>query len=197
MMAWALGWQWSLLSLMWVYLSQSACIGISWFITLLRLRKSSTIDPNDNGKPIETDQLDKIGLCVLFLVHYGGFHVCYASSLRRLGDSIDTAPIIAAAAIFCANQIFSFLYNKGRNFQNQRIPGQKPNLVKLMFFPYVRILPMHITLMIAFALRDKVLRGGGSIALLGLFMLLKTVADVAMYVRQLKGFADNPGEKSG
>ena len=66
-----------------------------------------------------------------------------------------------------------------------------------MFFPYVRILPMHITLMIAFALRDKVLRGGGSIALLGLFMLLKTVADVAMYVRQLKGFADNPGEKSG
>jgi hypothetical protein len=47
-----------------------------------------------------------------------------------------------------------------------------PNIGTLMFLPYARIIPMHLTIVLALPL------GGGA---LWFFVLLKTAADVIMH----------------
>jgi hypothetical protein len=50
--------------------------------------------------------------------------------------------------------------------------GRRPRLGTLMMVPYARVIPMHLTIILAFAL------GGGMV---WLFVLLKTAADVVMH----------------
>ena len=49
----------------------------------------------------------------------------------------------------------------------------RPNLGTLMFTPYLRVLPMHLSILIGAAL-------GGGTGLLVLFTVLKTVSDIGM-----------------
>jgi len=85
------------------------------------------------------------------------------------------------AGLFLVYQCFSFFYN--RKWEGK----QKPNIGKMMFFPYARIIPMHIIILFGGIL------SGGKMTLV-LFMLLKTFADVIMHVVEKKGFGDKPGE---
>ena len=67
----------------------------------------------------------------------------------------------------------------------------KPNLGKVMFYPYVRIIPMHLIIIVACIIQDKGIMIDTSLMLL-LFLALKTVADVGMYIYQRRGFEDTP-----
>ena len=49
----------------------------------------------------------------------------------------------------------------------------RPNLGTLMFTPYLRVLPMHLSIIIGTAL-------GGGVGLMALFTVLKTASDVGM-----------------
>ena len=48
--------------------------------------------------------------------------------------------MILCVAIFLVNHSFSFLYNKKRDL------AKKPNIGTVMFFPYARIVPLHLTI---------------------------------------------------
>ncbi len=72
--------------------------------------------------------------------------------------------------IFFFNHRYSYTWNRERD------ATRKPNIGFIMFFPYVRILPMHTMILMGnhFA--------GDSTGRLVMFLLLKTLADVAMHV---------------
>jgi hypothetical protein len=80
------------------------------------------------------------------------------------------AGLAVCVVAFYLNHRFSYRYNR------EREAGRVPNIGSIMFFPYVRIIPMH--LMIVAGSRLKGNSGKG----LMVFLLLKTVADVAMHV---------------
>lgn len=174
--------KWPLLELMWIYWAQSATIGIFNFIRILRLKEFSTSGVTMNDKPVLPTAETKRSIAFFFLVHYGFFHLAYIIFLLTGGAGVKSAkgadfiPLTAGApvsvptilimsAIFFANHLYSTLYNKD-NYRG------KPNIGTLMFFPYARVIPMHITIIIGSVV------GQGAIVL---FLLLKSLADVIMH----------------
>ncbi len=178
---WALIGGWPLAIIIWVYWSQSVTIGILWFFKILTLKEFSTKGFTINDKAVEATTSTKIRTAFFFLAHYGFFHFVYAIFL--LGDfkTARIQTISFMAGLFLVYQCFSFFYN--RKWEGK----QKPNIGKMMFFPYARIIPMHITILFG-----GILSGGKMI--LALFMLLKTFADVIMHVVEKKGFGDRAAE---
>ncbi|NNG13274.1 MAG: hypothetical protein HKM88_08510, partial [Halobacteria archaeon] len=108
-----------------------------------------------------------------FAVHYGGFHLAYLVFLfaeNSIASSVASAGVAACILIFFFNHRYSYYYNRERD------ATRTPNIGFIMFFPYVRIIPMHIMILMGshFA--------GDSTARLVMFLVLKTLADVAMHV---------------
>jgi hypothetical protein len=180
---WALIQMWPVYAIMWVYWAQSVGIGIVWFIKLVSLKDFSTKGFKLNGRPVAPDLATKVKVCIFFLLHYGFFHLLYALFLAKGSESIAILPIVIGGIIFLVDQFFSFFYNAKRE------SSQKPNIGKLMFFPYARILPMHLTVIGIVVMEDYGFHFTDRLALL-VFFLLKTAADVVMYVMQLRGFTD-------
>ena len=187
---WALIEGWSLGIIMWVYWSQSVAIGILWFFKMLTLKEFSTEGVEVNDRPVKPTTGTKIEMAFFFLVHYGFFHFIYASFLRELFEIVRIWPIPLMAGIFVTYQCYSFFHNK--KWKGER----RPNIGKIMLFPYIRIIPMHFTIILGGALGTflaKNFEGAfAGKATLALFMLLKTVADVIMHRVEQKGFGDRP-----
>ena len=120
----------------------------------------------------------------IFLVHYGMFHVCYGGGLSSMYQDIKPATVLPLAFLFFAYECFSFFYNKKWDDKT------KPNIGKLMFFPYIRIFPMHLSFMAGGYF--IYLFGGtfSSRAMLAIFMLIKSAADIYMHAVERQGFAD-------
>lgn len=171
----------SLLNLMWIYWAQSVIIGLFNFIRILLLKEFSTENFYSNGRPVEPTEGTKISTAFFFLFHYGFFHLGYflfllagpfqsnqslpiaqlfKNFIAGVGG-IDINFILFSVLVFFINHLFSFLYNRPRDTKKQ-------NIGTLMFYPYARIIPMH--LMIGFS-------GAG----IGVFVALKTLADVIMH----------------
>ena len=72
------------------------------------------------------------------------------------------------ALAFAGSHGFSFRHNRRTDFRQK-----KPNLGTLMFYPYLRIIPMHLTIVMGGAVFEGALL---------LFMVLKTLADCAMHM---------------
>jgi hypothetical protein len=91
------------------------------------------------------------------------------SESGRLG-TLDTLATVRCTALFAANHRYSLRYNLERDL------ARKPNIGTIVFFPRARVIPMHLTIILAanFA--------GHSIVSLPLFLGLKTAADVLMHV---------------
>lgn len=178
---WALIEGWPLAIVVWVYWSQSVTIGILWFFKILTLNEFSTKDCTINDKAVEATTGTKIRIAFFFLAHYGFFHLGYAFFLFLECKPVRIGPILFMAGLFLVYQCFSFFYN--RKWEGKR----KPNIGKMMCFPYARIIPMHLTILFGGIL------SGGEMTL-AFFMLLKTFADVIMHVVEKEGFGDEPGE---
>ena len=73
-----------------------------------------------------------------------------------------------SVAAFAVAHGYSLWWNAGRDFRDH-----KPNLGAIMFYPYLRILPMHLTIILGSAV---------SSAALPLFIALKTAADCGMHL---------------
>lgn len=174
---WALLEGWSLAILMWVYWSQSAIIGVFWFFKMLSLKDFSTRGFKINNRSVAPTTSTKIQTAVFFLFHYGFFHVGYAVMLTNKFESVPMFETLTAAGIFFVYQCYSFFYNRKWEAKG------KPNIGTMMFFPYARIIPMHITIVIAFS-------DWGQQQALALFLFLKLLADVVMHVVERAGFAD-------
>jgi hypothetical protein len=164
---------WSVMTVMLIYWIQSMIIGFFTFVRMLTLKEFTTEGMKRDNKPLKPTTANKIFLALFFAFHYGFFHFGYlafivAFSTIGLGTLISGGELLIIAVIFFVNHMFSFLYNRERDLK------RKPHLGRIMFFPYLRIVPMHFTIMVGFL--------AGATGALVIFLLLKTVADVAMHV---------------
>ncbi|MHC4123126.1 MAG: DUF6498-containing protein [Planctomycetota bacterium] len=175
---WALIENWSVSVLMWIYWCQSVTIGFFWFLKILSLKDFSTkgMDP-----PSPATTLTKIQIAFFFLAHYGIFHVAYGGFLIDGNKPENFQTIICFGILFFAYQCFSFFYNK------KWLTKGKPNIGSMMFFPYFRIIPMHLTIIIGGFLTQYQAPFSHRIMLL-FFLILKIVADSASHAAERRGF---------
>ncbi len=166
---------WSLSNVMWVYWFQSIIIGHFQFIRIWQLKEFTTDGFMVNDRPVQPTPGMNKGIAFLFLIHYGGFHLTYFFFLlggifplleRGEPQSVDTKYIALAAFLFFLNHLFSYFYNRSRDTKKQ-------NIGQLMIYPYIRIFPMHLTIIFGAFF-------GGA---LFLFLILKTVVDCLMHIQ--------------
>lgn len=162
--------KWDISVLMWIYWCQSVIIGFSNFVRILSLQEFTTKGFRINRKPVEPTKRTQVKTAFFFLFHYGFFHLIYVIFLTTSSklDIQDLTPVILCVAIFLVNHSFSFLYNKKRDL------ARTPNIGKVMFFPYARIVPLHLTIIFGSML-------GKGMGKLILFLILKTMADLIMH----------------
>jgi len=164
---------WDLGEILWIYWAQNVIIGISNFIRIMSLKDFTTKGLSSNGRPVPETQKAKRDTAFFFLMHYGFFHFAYAVFLAtqhpvNLAANGDIAFLIVAIAGFALTHGYSFIHNKGADFRHR-----KPNLGTMLFYPYMRVLPMHFIILAGTFL------GGGAMTA---FMLMKTVADAGMHM---------------
>lgn len=176
---------WNLIEVLWIYWGQSVIIGVFNFLKMLKISLSSK----------ENDFFSAIQLfrSCFFLIHYGGFHLGYLIFLLVFSFSPGILGVsslnflffvpffLIAMSVFFVNHLFSFLYYS----KKLDLFGRDKNILinKLMFSPYARIVPMHLTIIfgtmfIAFGFFNSFV--------LVFFLLLKTFADIKMHISEHK-----------
>lgn len=165
--------EWPLYQTLWVYWSQSVIIGIINFYRIINLEKFTTKGLTINDKAVPETTAGKIQIASFFALHYGFFHFIYALFLWTELPliNIPTKDIIFTALCICGfigSHSYSFRYNANLDFKDK-----SPHLGTLMFYPYMRIIPMHLIIIFGASM--------GQAALI-VFMILKTVADAGMHV---------------
>lgn len=105
-----------------------------------------------------------------FLVHYGFFHGMYllflVPSVINLRE-LDWSFLRISFWLLIACSVVEFIRDKIRNKE------EAVNIGMMFFFPYARIIPMHLIILVpSFFIVSKPF----------LFLVLKTLADVIMYI---------------
>jgi hypothetical protein len=161
---------WLLAELMLIYWAQSVIIGASYVMRIASLEKFSTKNFRINNRPVEPTGKTKRQTAVFFVVHYGMFHFVYLAFIMQavpFNLLFDFGFVICTGA-FAFNHAYSYRYHRELDRQGT------PNIGTLMFTPYVRIVPMHLTILLG-----SFIAGSGGLVLFG---VLKTVADAVMHV---------------
>jgi len=165
--------QWDVFVLMWVYWGQSVIIGYFNVRRIMDLKKFSTSGFMINNRPVKPTPETQRQTAVFFALHYGFFHLGYLIFLgtdTKVAGGFPLFNVLVCIGVFYLNHWFSYRYN--REQEQERVP----NIGNLMFFPYIRIIPMHLMIVAGVTVL------GGSTGALIVFLLLKTAADVAMHV---------------
>jgi hypothetical protein len=165
--------QWDVSVLLWIYWGQNVVIGYFNVHRILDLDEFSTANFRMNNRPVKPTRETQKKVAWFFALHYGLFHLGYLVFLAadaEPGSALAMASIGICIVAFYLNHRFSYRYNQ----EQER--GRIPNIGNIMFFPYLRVVPMHLMVILGGALA-----AGGAYSLL-LFMALKTAADIAMHV---------------
>ena len=175
---------WDLRPLMALYWCQSVIIGGFNFLRMMRLRQFTTQGMTSNDEPVPETAEGKRSTAIFFAIHYGFFHLGYLvfisiMSFDDQSDSTFDGPweptgydwlwLLVGVVSFLAGHWYSFRKNVVADLAG------RPNLGTMMFLPYARIIPMHLTIIFGFWM-------GSNRGALLLFMLLKTAADFLMHV---------------
>ena len=161
---------WRLVDLMLVYWLQSVVIGVSYFFRILNLDKFSTENFQINNRNVEPDAATRRFTACFFALHYGFFHMGYLVFILVEGENgplLDMGLLICSV-VFAINHYFSYRYNRELDSQGT------PNIGTLMFTPYIRIVPMHLTIVFG---ATQILSTLGFLFFGG----LKTIADIMMH----------------
>lgn len=168
-LALALWLDWSVSTLLWPYWLQNMVIG--WYARkrMLALRDFSTEGFTSNDEPVPENEQGKRSTAGFFVLHYGFFHLVYLIFLCALAPLTRFRDFIVVLA--CG---FSYVVAQRKTFAEQSAidAAGRPNLGALMFLPYLRVLPIHMTIVL----------GAGRLgsAALVLFVVLKTLADIGL-----------------
>lgn len=122
---------------------------------------------------------------VFFAIHYGGFHLGYFFFLAvfskwdffGIAENIDFIGIIFVSMLFFANHAFSFWKHELVNKE-----GANRSPMAMFAAPYIRIIPMHLTIIFG-AFFIMFLPGIGKKISLVFFLLLKTLTDTSSHVK--------------
>ncbi|MFT7222037.1 MAG: hypothetical protein ACI8Z1_003660, partial [Candidatus Azotimanducaceae bacterium] len=133
-----------LVDMMAVYGIQSLVIGASYFVRILSLQKFSTENFKIDGRTVEPTPETKVKVAVFFAFHFGIFHLVYFTFMfsGEYGEPKFGFDLAICALAFVANHAFSFSYHRERD------RAGSPNIGKLMFTPYVRIIPVRLTIIV-------------------------------------------------
>lgn len=169
----ALALDWPVATLLWPYWVQSIVIGYFSRKRILALGRFSTEGFTMNDRAVSPTPATQRSVANFFAVHFGFFHVVYLVFLmaQHAGQLRwwDWAGLLVLGVSFAWNHWLSF---------NQNVEADRagtPNIGTLMFLPYGRIIPMHLTIIVGGAL------GGDSAWSVLVFGALKTAADVLMH----------------
>lgn len=193
---------WSLGSMMVIYWVQSVIIGIFHVFRMLLLRSFCTEGFTSNGTRVPENAKGKWSTAVFFAFHYGFFHLIYGIFLIA-GAATGGAGEDAVASegggiaggfdgpVWFVISVLGFVAGHGYSFyQNVRADlERRPNLGVMMFMPYARIVPMHLTLILGG------MAGAGFGSML-LFSGLKTAADYLMHIVEHRVLQKNHEKKS-
>ncbi|PTD97117.1 DUF6498-containing protein [Pseudothauera lacus] len=185
---------WGLGQLLWPYWMQSVIIGFYARRRILALQDFCTEGFKVNNRAVAPTVQTQRQTANFFALHYGGFHFFYLFFLLAFAAAADPSGHVPVTntntgevsmmhightggldmLIYLALGVGFWLSHRGSHREHVQADLQrKPNIGTLMFLPYLRVIPMHLTIIFGAVL------GGG--AALALFATLKTVADVAMH----------------
>lgn len=171
-MIWALKEGWSLGIMIWVYLCQNVILGFFWPAKVL-------------ASAVDSSYAKKVQSLAVFLPHYLLMHFIYATCLyNSFGKELSAnfKSILIMVGFFLVSEIVSC-------FKEDNSNRTKPlSLAKVQLFPYARILPMHFVLMGGSILEKT---GTSSLRIVAIFLLLKALADVAMYMVERSSVLDS------
>lgn len=163
------------------YWTQSVIIGLFNARRIAALRVFHTAGLKINGRAVDATPSVRRQTWVFFLIHYGFFHFIYLmfmgvfSAMGRSGGAFSGfGSPTGYANLWLAVMALGFLVSEGREHAVDRAADDAtpPNIGNLMFAPYLRIIPMHLTIIVG-----ALIGGWGAVLLFG---SLKTMADVAM-----------------
>ena len=162
---------WNLQELMVIYWSQSVIIGYFSIRRMLDLKQFSTENFTSNGVRPPENEKTKRNTATFFAFHYGAFHAGYLMFLMVSEHKFQGSWLVLfiCVVVFYLNHRYSYVHNKELD------ENRKPNIGIIMFFPYARILPMHLTIVAGGAF------GPTTTWALLLFLGMKTFADVIMH----------------
>jgi len=165
--------QWDLTPLLIIYWGQSVIIGFFNWRRILNFKKFSTKNFTINHHSVQPTQKTKREVAWFFLFHYGFFHFVYLIFISIDIETLNQTTWIGIAIgifTFAVNHFFSYKHNLEKD--SERVP----NIGTVMFFPYLRIIPMHLTIIFGGMFAKE------STIVLLIFLGLKTFADVLMHV---------------
>lgn len=168
-------------SLLLVYWIQSVIIGVFQFLKIINLNKFVSKNPVTNKQTVQSNNSVKYFMGFFFLFHYGLFHNVYFGFITSdytkffgLGEAkISVFGILLMTVLFFGNHLFSYLANKDKD------ESQPPDIRAMVLKPYVRILPMHLTLMLGIFL--TLIMPGHERLIIILFIFLRTLADLKFH----------------
>lgn len=186
---WAVAQKWPLANMIWVYWIQSIGIG---FWTIVNILAMSQYRMQDFllGERVFPPILFKKFLAILFFSFiYGIFHRAYAGILIGITERGYEIPILIAGGVFFCNQFYSFVYKKERYYKEK-----KPQISDPILFAFMRIIPIHITMMgAAFLSGVSKLEFSGRFSI-ALFLIFKTLVDTGMYKTLKKSYSIHDGD---
>lgn len=132
-------------TIIWLYWCQSVILGFFNFLDMVTLKAEniSVANMTINDQPA-TPEKAKGCLPWFFLIHYGGFHLAYMIFLFvdfKITDINFTFFKFSLLALF-VTYVFFFIQNKIRYSHVKR------NISAMFFTPYLRIIPMHLTILL-------------------------------------------------
>lgn len=175
---------WSLSQVMWIYWGQSLIIGVYNWKRIRHLKQFSTEGFEINRHPVSPTEATQRQVASFFALHYGFFHLVYLGFLFK---KEDPAQVNILGSLLCVG---AFAFNHWSSFQHvlERDLSRTPNIGTVMFFPYLRIIPMHLTILLG-----NFFAKGGTGTLV-IFLVLKTVADLILHLIEHREEIQPPGE---
>jgi hypothetical protein len=164
--------QWNVTDLLWIYWGQSVVIGYYNVHRIVDLDRLSTAGFMSKLGPAESSCETQRCTAVCFAMHYGLFHLLYAVFLLttfRIHPGFPLVGILLCIFAFWLTHRYSYHYNRERDCV-------VPTIGSLMFFPYARIIPMNLVILLG----GQFL--GDNMRALILLLLVKTGVDLAMHV---------------
>lgn len=167
----ALSFDWPLSMMLWPYWLQSIVIGAYNVRRILVLDRYTTDGLRINDRAVDPTPETKLKVAGFFAFHFGFFHFVYFIFLSTLG-TIPEGDMFWIAAMGLAF-VLSHGFSHAEHIRHDLDGGT--NAGTLMFMPYLRVIPMHLTMIFGMGIMEG---GRGAVIL---FALLKTIADIVTH----------------